>query len=188
MSTVATTFLTPQEYLERERAAETRSEYYRGEVFAMAGASYAHSTIMTNLIRELSSRLRQGPCKVHSSDLRLATGASGLYTYPDLMVICGKPAFIDSYLDTITNPILVIEVLSPSTEGYDRGRKFESYRAIPSLMEYLTVSQDKMHVEIHTRQPDDTWLLRDVRDSGPVKLQSIETELQLSDIYETLEF
>jgi Uma2 family endonuclease len=174
VSTLATTFLTPQEYLERERAAETKSEYYGGEMFAMAGASLAHSVIVTNLTRELSSRLRQRPCTIHSTDIRLATSASsGLHTYPDVMVICGKPAVIDAHLDTVTNPIVVIEVLSPSTEGYDRGRKFESYRAMPSLMEYLTVSQEKIHVEIHTRQTDDTWLLKDVRDSGPVKLQSI---------------
>jgi Uma2 family endonuclease len=188
MSTVASTFLTPQEYLERERAAETRSEYYAGEMFAMAGASFAHVTIVLNLAAELRSNLKEKRCAVYPIDLRLAVGATGLYTYPDVMVICGKPAVIDAHLDTVTNPVVIIEVLSPSTEGYDRGRKFELYRAIPSLMEYLTVSQDKIHVEIHTRQPDDTWLLRDVRDSGPVKLQSIEVELQLADIYEKVEF
>ena len=188
MSTVASTFLTPQQYLERERAAEFKSEYYAGEIFAMAGASLAHVTIVTNLVMEIGSRLRQKPCKVYSTDLRLATSPSGLYTYPDVMVICGKPACIDAHLDTVTNPILVIEVLSDSTKNYDRGQKFESYRAIASLMEYVTVSQDKMHVEVHTRQSDDTWLLRDVRDSGPVKLQSIGVELQLADIYEKVEF
>ena len=188
MSTVASTFLTPQEYLERERAAERKSEYFAGEMFAMAGASFAHVVIVTNLVVELGSRLRQKPCGVYSTDLRLATGASGLYTYPDLMVVCGKPAFIDSYLDTVTNPIVLIEVLSESTKNYDRGQKFESYRAIPSLMEYMTVSQDKIHVEIHTRQPDNSWLLRELDNSGPVKLQSIGVELQLADIYEKVEF
>jgi Uma2 family endonuclease len=188
MSTVVSTFLTPQQYLERERVAETKSEYYGGEMFAMAGASLQHVTIVLNLAGELRSSLKGKPCAVYSTDLRLAIGATGLYTYPDVMVICGKPAVIDAHLDTVTNPIVLIEVLSPSTEGYDRGRKFESYRAVPSLMEYLTVSQDKAHVEIHARQPDDTWLLRDVRDSGPVKLQSIGIELQLSDIYERVEF
>jgi Uma2 family endonuclease len=188
MSTVASTFLTPQEYLERERAAERKSEYYGGEMFAMAGASFAHVVIVTNLVAELATKLKQKACGVYSTDLRLAVSPTGLYTYPDLMIICGKPVFVDAHLDTVTNPVVVIEVLSSSTEGYDRGRKFESYRAIPSLMEYLTVSQDKIHVEIHTRQTDDTWLLKDVRDSGPVKLQSIGVELQLSDIYEKVEF
>jgi len=187
MSTVAGTFLTPQQYLERERAAEYKSEYYAGEMFAMAGTSLAHAGIISNLSGEIRANLKQKPCNVYTTDVRLATGVSGLYTYPDVMVICGKPAFIDSYLDTVTNPILVIEVLSESTKNYDRGQKFESYRAIPSLMEYMTVSQDKMHVEIHTRQSDDTWLLKDVRDCGPVKLQSIGLELQLSGIYEKVE-
>jgi len=188
MSTVASTFLTPQEYLERERAAETKSEYYGGEMFAMAGASLQHVTIAANMAGELRSSLKGKPCRVYPADLRLAIGATGLYAYPDVMVICGKPAVIDAHLDTVTNPVVIIEVLSPSTEDYDRGRKFESYRAIPSLMEYLTVSQHSVHVEIHTRQADNTWLLRDVRDSGPVKLQSIGIELQLSDIYEEVEF
>jgi Uma2 family endonuclease len=188
MSTAANTVLTPQQYLELERAAEYKSEYYAGEVFAMAGASFAHVTIVTNLVIELGSRLRNSPCRVCSTDLRLATSASGLYTYPDVMVICDAPAFIDAHLDTVTNPAVVIEVLSASTKNYDRGQKFESYRAIPSLMEYMTVSQDKIHVEINTRQPDDTWLLRDVRESDPVKLQSIGVELQLADIYQKVEF
>jgi Uma2 family endonuclease len=186
MSTVASTFLTPQEYLERERAAETKSEYYRGEIFAMAGASFAHSVIIANLARDLGSSLRKGPCTVHTTDLRL--GANDLYTYPDVMVICGKPAFIDAHVDTVANPIVVIEVLSESTKNYDRGEKFESYRAIQSLMEYLTVAQDKLHIELHTRQADNTWLLRELQDSGPVKLQSIGVELQLADIYEKVEF
>ena len=188
MSTVASTFLTPQEYLERERAAETKSEYYGGEIFAMAGASFAHSLIIGRLARDLGSLLRQRPCTVHMTDLRLAAGDSGLYTYPDVMVICGKPAFIDAHVDTVTNPIVVIEVLSESTKNYDRGQKFENYRAIPSLMEYVTVSQDKMHVEIHTRQPDNSWLLKEFNQSGPVKLQSIGLELQLADIYQGIEF
>ena len=144
--------MTAQEYLERERLAETKSEYYRGEVFAMTGASLQHVTIAINVAGELRSSLKGKPCAVYPADLRLGIGATGLYTYPDVMVICGKPAVIDAHVDTVTNPVVIIEVLSPSTEGYDRGRKFESYRAIPSLMEYLAVSQHRMHVEIHTRQ------------------------------------
>jgi Uma2 family endonuclease len=121
-------------------------------------------------------------------DRGIAVWRNSVNTYPDLMVISGKPAGIDEHPDTVTKPIVLVEVLSPSTEGYDRGRKFESYRAIPSLMEYLTVSQHSMHVEIHTRQPNNTWLLKEFNESGPVKLQSIEVELQLSDIYEKVEF
>jgi Uma2 family endonuclease len=179
--------MTAQEYLERERLAETKSEFYDGEMFAMARSNLRQALILTNLLCELGVKLRRRPYIACASNLRLAVCTNSFYTYPDLMVLPDKPALIDEHRDTVTNPIAIIEVLSPSTEGYDRGRKFESYRGIPSLMEYLTVSQDKMHVEIHTRQPDDTWLLRDVRDSGPVKLQSIEVELQLADIYEKVE-
>jgi len=188
MSSVASTFLTPEEYLERERLADYKSEYCGGEVFAMAGASFAHSLIVTNLLGELSHKLRQRPCVVYSSGLRLAITASDLYTYPDAMVICDKPASIDTHMDTVTNPTVIVEVFSPSTERYDRCRKFESYRSIWSLMEYVTVSQEKMHIEVNTRQPDNSWLLRALSGSGSVKLQSIEVELQLFDIYEKVEF
>jgi len=180
--------MTAQEYLERERLAETKSEFYGGEMFAMDRSNFRHAVIVTNLLGELGIRLKRRPYIVCASNLRLAVCRNSFYTYPDLMVMPDKPALIDEHRDTVTNPIVVVEVLSPSTEGYDRGRKFERYRAIPSLMEYLTVSQHGVHIEIHTRQPDDTWLLRDVRDSGPVKLQSIGVELQLSDIYERVEF
>ena len=180
--------MTVEEYLERERLAENRSEYYCGEMFAMPGASIGHSGIVTNLIGELSHKLRQRPCVVCSSSLRLAIAANGFYTYPDVMVICGKPSFIDAHVDTVTNPVLVIEVLSESTKDYDRGEKFESYRAISSLREYLTISQQKKHVETWMRQSDNTWLLREFYDSGAIKLQSIGVELQLSEIYKKVEF
>ncbi len=179
--------MTAQEYLERERLAETKSEFYDGEMFAMARSNFRHVVILTNLLCELGVKLRRRPYIACASNLRLAVCTNSFYTYPDLMVLPDKPALIDEHRDTVTNPIVLVEVVSPSTEGYDRGRNFELYRAIPSLMEYLTVSQDKMHVQIHTRQPDDTWLLRDVRASGPVKLQSIGVELQLADIYEKVE-
>jgi len=180
--------MTAQEYLERERLAETKSEFYGGEMFAMDRSNFRHVIIVTNLLGELGMKLKRRPYVVCASNLRLAVCTNSFYTYPDLMVIPDKPVLNDEHRDTVTNPIILAEVLSASTESYDRGRKFESYRAIPSLREYLTVSQDKIHVEIHTRQADDTWLLRDVRDSGPVKLQSIGVELQLSDIYEKVEF
>ena len=129
--------LTPKAYLEMERAAETKSEYYRGEVFAMERSSFAHSLVVTNLIAELVNQLKKHDCMAYASNLRLEIESNGFYTYPDVMVICGKPAVIDAHLDTVTNPIVVVEVLSKSSSSYDRGQKFESYRAIPSLMEYL---------------------------------------------------
>jgi len=185
MSTAQITRLTAEEYLERERNAETKSEYYRGEMFAMAGASRRHMLLITNLVRELSERLRQRPCEVYAADLRLAVNPAGLYTYPDVMVVCGAPVFIDNRQDTIINPVLIIEVLSDSTKNYDRGQKFQSYRSLSSLREYLTIAQDEIHVEQHVRQPDDKWILSETdAHDATIALQSVGVELRVSDVYE----
>jgi|SRR5665213_1189478 len=189
MSSVPTTYLTPEEYLEQERKAETRSEYFQGEVFAMAGASWRHGRIVTNLIRELSVRFGEGPCNVYSTDLRLAVSPAGLYTYPDVMVVCGEEELLDQHDDTLLNPTLLIEVLSKSTKDYDRGQKFESYRRLSSLREYLTVAQEKIHIEQWMRQPDDRWVLREYSALGEtIALPSIDVDLQLSDIYKKIDF
>src|SRR3569833_2528692 len=147
MATASNTYISPEEYLERERKAETKSEYYRGEIFAMAGASFRHGTIVANLSGELREKLRKTPCTVHASDLRLLVTPAGLYTYPDVVVIFGPPSFVDEREDIVTNPVVLIEVLSNSTKNYDRGQKFELYRTLSSLKEYVTVSQDQVHVE-----------------------------------------
>lgn len=189
MSTVPTTYLTPEEYLEQERKAETRSEYFQGEVFAMAGASRRHGLIVTNLIRDLSEKLRKRDCNVYSTDLRLAVNPAGLYTYPDVLVVCGGEEVLDQHDDTLLNPTLLIEVLSESTKDYDRGQKFESYRKLSSLREYLTVAQDKIHIEQWTRQPDNGWILREYSDAAEIiELPSIDVDLQLADIYEKIDF
>ncbi len=188
MSSVTATYLTPEQYLEQERKAEFKSEYFRGEVFAMAGTSLRHAFIVANLIRELSERLRAGPCNVCANDVRLGVSPTGLYTYPDLMVLCAEAASIDEHFDTITNPIVIIEVLSESTKNYDRGQKFQSYRTLPSLKEYLTVAQDEIHVEQYTRTPDDRWLLTEFDNvEAIVALQSIGVELHISDVYEKID-
>ena len=188
MSSVASTYITPEEYLERERKAETKSEYFRGEVFAMAGASLRHGRIVTNLGRELSQQLRQKPCSVYSTDIRLGVKATGLYTYPDVMVVCGEELLADQHLDTVLNPIVISEVLSESTKNYDRGQKFQSYRTIPSLMEYLTVAQDEIHIEQYVRQSDQRWLLTEYSDpAATITLSSIGVELRVGDVYEKVE-
>jgi Uma2 family endonuclease len=188
MSSLQSTYITPEEYLERERAAETRTEYFRGELFAMAGATPEHVLIVTNLVGELRQHLRDRPCNVYSTDLRVAVSSTGLYTYPDVTVVCGPAAFVDSRRDTVTNPVVIIEVLSESTKDYDRGQKFEGYRTVTSLMEYLTVAQDKMHIEQWTRQPDQRWLLTEYTDPEAVMpLSSIDVELRLADVYEKVE-
>ena len=130
MSTQPKTFLSEEEYLEIERKAEFKSEYFGGEMFAMAGANEAHNLLVTNLVRELSEQLRPRPCRVYSNDMRVRVAASGLYTYPDVVSVCGESRFLDEQRDTLLNLNLLVEVLSPSTaEAYDRGLKFEQYRS-----------------------------------------------------------
>ncbi len=135
-------FLTPQDYLALERQAETKSEYYAGEVFAMAGASRKHNTIVTNLAYLLVGQLKGRSCEVYNSDMRVKVSATGLYTYPDLVVVCGKPRFDDDQEDTLLNPTVIIEVLSKSTEAYDRSEKFAQYRALELMADYLLIAQD----------------------------------------------
>ena len=188
MASHSTSLITPEQYLELERAAENKHEYYRGEMFAMSGASFPHTIIAMNVGSGLHNQLRGRNCTVHASDARLAVKSDGLYTYPDIMVVCGNPVFIDAHLDTVTNPIVIVEVLSKSTSSYDRGQKFESYRAIHSLMEYLTVAQDRPYVEHYTRQPDGSWLLREISGSGSISLQCISANLPLELIYEKVTF
>jgi Uma2 family endonuclease len=185
MATSAKAPISPEEYLDRERKAEFRSEYFRGQIIAMAG----HGRIVTNLVREFGHQLRQRDCNVYSSDLRVSVSQAGLYAYPDVVVTCGEEKFLDATLDTLLTPAVIVEVLSESTKKYDRGQKFESYRAAASLSEYLTVAQDKMHVEHYRREPDGGWSLNEHTDAGSrMRLESVGVELQLSDLYEKVEF
>jgi Uma2 family endonuclease len=184
MSSQRTTLLTPEEYLEIERRAERKSEYLQGEMFAMSGASRPHVLIVTNLVHELMLRLDTGPCEVYSNDMRLRVAPNGLYTYPDVMVACGEPQFADNQSDTLLNPVLIVEVLSESTAAYDRGRKFEQYRTLPSLREYLLVAQDVSRIEQWTRQPDDNWLVAETSGmDASIRLASIDCAFPLTRIY-----
>ena len=187
MPSVATR-VTPEEYLERERRAETRSEYRNGEIVAMAGASLVHAQIVSNLHFCIRLGLGSGSCGVFTTDLRLAVRAANLFTYPDVIVTCGEVELADNRRDIILNPVVLIEVLSKSTQDYDRGEKFAAYRSIPSLMEYLTVAQDKIQVEQHTRQPDGHWLRTEFTEpTAVITLPSINVELRIADIYEKVE-
>jgi Uma2 family endonuclease len=189
VSSQTKSFLTPEEYLEHERRADHKSEYFHGEMFAMAGGSRRHALIITNLVRELSQKLKDRPCEVYSSDLRLRVAPTGLYTYPDVMVVCGEPEFADDQKDTLLNPIVIVEVLSESTRDYDRGQKFQHYRALPSLVEYLTVAQDEPHIEHYVRQPENRWLLAEFSGlAQSISLQSIGCILPLAEVYEKIEW
>lgn len=175
---------TPEEYLRLEREADYRSEYCDGRIFAMAGASPEHVLIVGNVVTQLNLQLRERPCRVYSTDLRVRVTPTGLYTYPDVVVICDELEFADEERDTVLNPTLIVEVLSPTTKDYDRGEKFEHYRALASLMEYLLIAQDKAHIEQFVRQSDDRWLLSETnRLDGSIELLSIACSLSVAETY-----
>ncbi len=189
MSTQPVPLLSPSQYLVIERAAVRKSEYYAGEMFAMAGASRAHNLIVGNLIASLHSLCREGPCEVYPSDMRVKVDATGLYTYPDVVVVCEQPVFEDAHVDTLLNPTLLIEVLSESTEKYDQGKKSRHYRRLESLQEYLLISQYEPRVEHYARQNDGHWILTDaIGPESVVPLAAIDAELLLSEVYARVDF
>jgi Uma2 family endonuclease len=182
-------YLTPEEYLAFERQSEIRHEYLDGEVFAMSGGSLNHSLIIGNLTAQLHGLLRERPCRVCPSTLRVFVPATGLYTYPDVDVVCGEPQLQDSEMDTLLNPTLIAEVLSPSTEAYDRGKKFENYQTIESLREYLLVAQDGPRVSHFLRQDGEQWLLTSIAGfDSKVSLPTLGIELSLAEVYYKVDF
>jgi Uma2 family endonuclease len=189
MSTQSIPFLSPEQYLEIERAAEFRSEYLDGQMVAMAGGTPNHAWIVSNTVSRLSEQLRGSPCGARSSDLRLFSARYRIFTYPDVMVTCGADQLLDSRADTLTDATMIVEVLSPSTKSYDRGEKFVFYRSLPSFSEYLLLSQDKIFAEHYRRQPDGAWLLREFNSStDEIELTSIGCRLVLGSLYERVEF
>jgi Uma2 family endonuclease len=189
MSAVPKRLLTVQEYLAQERRAEFRSEFYRGEVFAMAGTSYRHCQIKDNVAQEAGSQLKGGPCRVVTSDLRVRVTATGLYTYPDVVFLCGQPEFEDQNFDVLLNPRAIVEVLSDSTESYDRGDKFTHYQKLPSLQEYVLIAQNKVLCERYVRQPNDSWPLTpfDQMDQA-LEFVSVPVRIPLSEVYRDVKF
>lgn len=184
MSTLtAQTYLTPEEYLTWERKQSFKNEYHNGQIIAMSGASRAHNRITVDITVQLSNQLMDGECEVFAGDMRVRTSPTVSYYYPDVIVVCGEPRFEDDTFDTLLNPILVVEVLSPSTAAYDRGEKFEYYKQLASLQEYILVSQDRVRVE-HYRRQGTQWThntfqyLEDI-----LSLPSIECEVPLHAIY-----
>jgi Uma2 family endonuclease len=185
MSSDPKTLLTEEEYLVIERQAEFRSEFHEGEMFAMAGASRQHNRIVTNIVTALDNQLRKRPCNVYSSDMRVKIVSTGLFTYPDLVVTCGEEMFADHEQDILLNPLVIFEVLSDSTEAYDRGKKFEQYQSIDSLSTYVLVAQDAQRVERYVRQEDGrTWLYTEAREADAVvRIEAILCDLKLEDVY-----
>ncbi|MGV3485019.1 MAG: Uma2 family endonuclease [Planctomycetaceae bacterium] len=189
MSTVPKHSITPEEYLYRERKAEFRSEYFRGEMFAMAGASANHNLIVLNAGASLREQLRKEPCRVYPCDLKLRIEATGLYTYPDLSVVCGEPQLESDAGDVLLNPVVLVEVLSDSTEAYDRGKKFEHYRTIPSLKHYVLIAQDRHSIDCFSRQVDGNWVLTSCQSlEENVQLNAIGCQLFANDVYDKVVF
>lgn len=192
MSTAEKRRLTPTEYLAIETASEGRHEFYDGEMFAMSGGSYWHNLVKDNLAHAIRNRLAGRDCTVLTSDQRVKVDATGLYTYPDVVVFCGKPAFEDGVHFSATNPLLLAEVLSESTERYDRGVKFGHYRQLPSVQEYLVLAQDRVSVERYRRQTagePGSWLLTAVSDpGGVVEFESLGITVPVAEIYAAVEF
>jgi Uma2 family endonuclease len=176
--------LTEEEYLRIERAAEFRSEFHDGQMFARPGAWVNHA-FLSSRIGGMLDRQVPADCRVFGSDLRLKATAAGLYTYPDCMVICGDPLFDDDIKDTVLNPCLIVEVFSPATEGYDRGQKFEMYRSLESLREYLLVDQDRRYVEQYSRD-EGGWVLREHSgEAASVRIARLNVEIPLADLYKS---
>ena len=189
MSALPKRCFTPEEYLALEEKAEYKSQYVAGEIFAMAGAQPSRVIIQTNLAGELRNRFRGRECYVFSSDLRVKTPEGDLYTYPDLSTVCGKPEFDAAKPPSLLNPQVIFEVLSPSTEAFDRGDKFARYRRLESLTDYVLVASEQVRVEHYVRQGSDAWILTEYRQlSDRAPLQSVGCELPLEEIYHRVTF
>jgi Uncharacterized protein conserved in cyanobacteria len=189
MSALPKTKLSPTDYLKLERDSDVKHEFFNGEMFAMAGAKRRHNLIALNIGSEVRQHLKGKDCEAYPSDMRVYVGKFGLYTYPDISVVCGKPVFQDDVLDTLVNPVLLIEILSDSTEGYDRGRKFQHYRSIESLREYVLVSQNDALIEKYVKQGDGFWVLSDaVGVDSSIIFESIDCAISLAEVYDKIDF
>jgi Uma2 family endonuclease len=181
--------LTETEYLEIERAAHFKSEFFDGEMFAMAGGTPLHSLIAVNFAAELRNQLKGRPCAVYNSDLRIKVEATGLFTYPDVSVVCGPLDFAEGTDDTVLNPALIVEVLSDSTEAYDRGKKFENYRQIGQLRAYLMAGQNEPRIEQFTRQNDGNWLLSEAAGvESRLEIPSLGMAISLAEVFANVTF
>ncbi len=189
MSAIPKTKLTPEEYLEIERKAEYKSEYFDGEIYAMSGAKRNHNKAATNVSGLIWQHLKGKDCESYSNDMRVFVPKTGLYTYPDVVAVCGEPKFQDKVFDTLLNPTLLVEVLSETTESYDRGKKFQHYRSIESLQEYVLVSQDEARIEKYVKRGDGFWLLSEaVGLDSEIEFASIECRISLAKVYDKIDF
>ena len=181
--------MTDDEYLALERRSDERHEFFEGQVYAMAGESPEHNLINANLIAIFVAQLKGGGCRTFSPNMKVRTGPGGLYSYPDLAIVCDEPALLDEHRDVLLNPVLIAEVLSPSTEAYDRGKKFLRYQRIHTLTDYLLVAQDEARIEHFVRKPNGHWDWScAVGSDGLIKIASVACEFRLSEIYGNVVF
>nr|WP_044199959.1 Uma2 family endonuclease [Oscillochloris trichoides] len=181
--------MTSSEYLAFERSSNQKHEYLAGTIYAMVGGSARHNRIAGSTYAALYAQLRQRQCSIYPSDMRVKVVQTGLYTYPDITIVCGHELYEDNREDTLLNPAVIIEVLSPSTEKYDRGKKFQHYRSILSLREYIIIAQDTYHIERFARQSDNTWVLSEANSQAEyIDIPSIQCTLQLKEVYEKVTF
>jgi Uma2 family endonuclease len=189
MSVLPQPRLTPEQYLEIDRVSQFRNEFYSGRMYAMSGGSHRHALIIGNISGELRQALKKRPCRVTPSDLRVRVDPAGLYTYPDVVVVCGEPSYADDHIDTLLNPVFVAEVLSPSTEAYDRGFKSAQYRRVESLQEFVVIAQAEARVEVFRRQPGGQWLFAEFVGLDSVcRFDSLDISVSMADIYDKVAF
>lgn len=182
-------YVSPEQYLAMERAATEKHEYYKGEVFLMSGASPSHNDISYNINRLVAPPLHGKGCKLYGSDFRIHIPESSLFTYPDFSIVCGKAETSDIYADNLTNPAVIIEILSKSTRNYDRGMKFSLYRSIKTLQEYILIDSTSITVESYARQNDNSWLLKEFKQlPDTIFISTIGLTLSLKDIYDDVSF
>jgi Uma2 family endonuclease len=178
------THTSPQEYLVRERLAKDKHEYYEGSVIALAGASLAHNDIVANLMREIGYFLKDKPCRILPSDIRVTIPSGEAYMYPDATIVCGLPELEDDKYDTLKNPKVIFEVLSPSTAAHDRRRKFFFYQQIPSFQEYILIGSTEHFIEVSKRQKDGSWDFEASSDpDGYLPVSSIKANIPLREVY-----
>ncbi len=177
-------YYSEKDYLDFERSAQERHEYYRGEIFPMSGASFEHNVIEDNLRLVIGNHLKGKSCRSFGSNLRIHIPINSLYTYPDILIICDQPKFQDQHFDTVLNPMVLIEILSPSTANYDRGAKFDLYREIESLKEYILVDSTSYHCVHYSRNIDNTWVLSEMKNVNEyLPIISVDLKIALSEVY-----
>lgn len=182
-------YYSEEDFLTLERMSKTKNEYYRGEIFAMSGASFQHNQISARLIKDIGTHLEDAACNIYGSDLRVHIQFQTLYTYPDAVIICGEPSFIDQEFDTIINPTVLFEILSPSTQEYDRTIKFEFYKKIPSLKEYVLIDSQKVWIEVFTKQKDNSWVSEQYTNPEiEWKIASINYKSKIKEVYKGVIF